>query len=155
MTRAGLTILAVAALLGVLTPHPALADGAFSLRVESSDRGWHHGHDHGWRHKGRWGHDYEWRRGHYDYPHYRAFPVYPPHITTYIAPPPIVYAPRPSTTIIMTAPALPADQASPTYIDESGQTCREYQSTIFVGDQQQQAYGTACLQPDGTWRVTQ
>lgn len=57
-------------------------------------------------------------------------------------------------TVVTPAPsALPADQTSPTYTDESGQTCREYQSTIMVGGRKQHAYGTACLQPDGTWRV--
>ncbi len=32
--------------------------------------------------------------------------------------------------------------------------CREYTRTIFVGGIQQQAYGTACLEPDGAWRVS-
>lgn len=35
----------------------------------------------------------------------------------------------------------------------TGQYCREYQQTINVGGQQQQAYGTACRQPDGSWKV--
>ncbi len=37
----------------------------------------------------------------------------------------------------------------------SGQYCREYQQTITVGGQTKQAYGTACRQPDGQWRVVQ
>jgi len=36
----------------------------------------------------------------------------------------------------------------------TGAFCREFQSTVVVGGQQQQAYGTACRQPDGTWRIT-
>ncbi len=40
-----------------------------------------------------------------------------------------------------------------TYQQESGIYCREYQQTIVVGGQTQQAYGTACKQPDGSWRV--
>lgn len=28
---------------------------------------------------------------------------------------------------------------------------REYQTTIFIDGQEQQAFGTACLMPDGTW----
>lgn len=28
---------------------------------------------------------------------------------------------------------------------------REYQSVVIIGGQEQEAYGTACLQPDGSW----
>ena len=35
----------------------------------------------------------------------------------------------------------------------SGAYCREYQQTIYVGGKQQSGYGTACQQPDGTWKV--
>ena len=35
----------------------------------------------------------------------------------------------------------------------SGQYCREFQQTITVGGQTEQAYGTACRQPDGSWRI--
>jgi hypothetical protein len=31
--------------------------------------------------------------------------------------------------------------------------CREFQSTIKIGNRAQPAYGTACQQPDGTWKV--
>ena len=31
--------------------------------------------------------------------------------------------------------------------------CREYRETITVGDEQQQGFGTACRQPDGSWRT--
>lgn len=37
----------------------------------------------------------------------------------------------------------------------SGAYCREYQQTIYVGGKQQSGYGTACQQPDGTWKVVQ
>src|SRR5205807_8441310 len=39
-----------------------------------------------------------------------------------------------------------------TYV-QNGQTCRQYQGQIYVGGVAQQGAGTACLQPDGTWRV--
>ena len=39
--------------------------------------------------------------------------------------------------------------------DQSGNYCREYQTTVTVGGQVQQAYGTACRQPDGSWKVIQ
>jgi len=37
--------------------------------------------------------------------------------------------------------------------NQSGSYCREFQETIIVGGQQKQAYGTACQQPDGTWKI--
>jgi len=40
-----------------------------------------------------------------------------------------------------------------TYQLANGQYCREYRQTIVVGGQQNQAYGTACRQPDGTWQI--
>ncbi len=40
-----------------------------------------------------------------------------------------------------------------TYQTAQGQYCREYTQTIYVGGQQQQAYGTACRQPDGSWMI--
>lgn len=35
----------------------------------------------------------------------------------------------------------------------SGQFCREFRHTIMVGPQKKQGVGTACLNPDGTWRI--
>ena len=35
----------------------------------------------------------------------------------------------------------------------SGRYCREYQQTIYVGGKQENAYGTACQQPDGSWEI--
>lgn len=40
-----------------------------------------------------------------------------------------------------------------TYQNNSGRYCREYQSTVIVGGEEQQSYGTACRQPDGDWEV--
>ena len=40
-----------------------------------------------------------------------------------------------------------------TYQDASGAYCREFQQTITVGGNTEQAYGTACRQPDGTWKI--
>ena len=34
-----------------------------------------------------------------------------------------------------------------------GTYCREYQQTIVVGGQSERAFGTACRQPDGSWRL--
>ncbi len=40
-----------------------------------------------------------------------------------------------------------------TYRTESGRYCREYQQTVVIGGEEQQAYGTACRQSDGTWKI--
>ncbi|WP_305044076.1 RT0821/Lpp0805 family surface protein [Geoalkalibacter sp.] len=40
-----------------------------------------------------------------------------------------------------------------TYQTAQGQNCREYVQTVNIGGQPQQAYGTACRQPDGTWLI--
>lgn len=31
--------------------------------------------------------------------------------------------------------------------------CREFQKTVTIGNKTEQAYGTACMQPDGAWEV--
>jgi surface antigen len=36
---------------------------------------------------------------------------------------------------------------------QGGSYCREYQQTIRVGGETQKAYGTACRQPDGSWKI--
>ena len=58
------------------------------------------------------------------------------------APPPVSYPPQVS---------YPAPQ--PVY--DSHGSClqeREYQTKVIIGGRQVDAYGTACLQPDGSWR---
>jgi surface antigen len=40
-----------------------------------------------------------------------------------------------------------------TYQTETGQYCREYQQEIIVGNEKHESYGTACRQPDGTWKI--
>ncbi len=37
----------------------------------------------------------------------------------------------------------------------TGEYCREYQTTVNVGGKTESAYGTACRQPDGSWRIVQ
>jgi len=36
-----------------------------------------------------------------------------------------------------------------------GQYCREFQQTVVVGGRSEQAYGVACRQPDGAWRIVE
>ena len=35
----------------------------------------------------------------------------------------------------------------------TGRYCREFQQTVTVGGQTQQAFGRACRQPDGNWQI--
>jgi|GEM_PF-3469967 len=37
--------------------------------------------------------------------------------------------------------------------DLNGHVCREFQQTITVGGDTEEAYGTACLTGDGTWKI--
>jgi surface antigen len=37
--------------------------------------------------------------------------------------------------------------------ETNGTVCREYQQTVTVGGQTQEGFGTACRQPDGSWRI--
>jgi surface antigen len=39
-----------------------------------------------------------------------------------------------------------------TYQSE-GTYCREFQSDVIIGGKTEKAYGTACRQPDGSWKV--
>lgn len=40
-----------------------------------------------------------------------------------------------------------------TFKNAAGRYCREYQTTIIIDGQRQQAYGTACRQNDGFWQI--
>ena len=39
--------------------------------------------------------------------------------------------------------------------DTAGSYCREFQQTVVIGGRQQQAFGKACQQPDGSWKIVQ
>jgi surface antigen len=40
-----------------------------------------------------------------------------------------------------------------TWQTASGQYCREYRTTASIGGESQSTWGTACRQPDGSWRL--
>ncbi len=40
-----------------------------------------------------------------------------------------------------------------TYKSKTGDYCREYQQTVWIGGNEQQAYGTACRNADGSWKI--
>ena len=74
-----------------------------------------------------------------------APPLYVPPRAYYYPPPPVVYAPPP--------PGLSATPAGPVYLGPSGAYCREFQTSALIGGRMEPMYGTACQQPDGSWRV--
>jgi hypothetical protein len=65
----------------------------------------------------------------------------------YYPPPPVVYAPPP----VVYAPS--AQAPAPVAPVVSQEQCREYQAPAVVGGEPGNTYGTACLQPDGSWRI--
>jgi surface antigen len=42
-----------------------------------------------------------------------------------------------------------------TYQVADGAYCREYQQVVTIGGQPERSYGTACRQPDGSWKIVQ
>ena len=43
---------------------------------------------------------------------------------------------------------------TPTRTYQSGNGyCREFQNTVTIDGKKENAYGTACRQPDGSWKV--
>lgn len=40
-----------------------------------------------------------------------------------------------------------------TYQSANSENCREYQTVVTVNGKQEKAYGNACRQPDGSWKV--
>ncbi|HEX5362802.1 MAG TPA: RT0821/Lpp0805 family surface protein [Gallionella sp.] len=40
-----------------------------------------------------------------------------------------------------------------TFKSADGENCREYQTTVTVSGKKEKAYGTACRQPDGSWKI--
>ncbi|WP_025772226.1 RT0821/Lpp0805 family surface protein [Thioalkalivibrio sp. HK1] len=39
--------------------------------------------------------------------------------------------------------------------DNRGMTCREYNHTVTIGNREEQAYGTACRDSNGDWKIVQ
>lgn len=42
----------------------------------------------------------------------------------------------------------------PAYTNKTDEYCREYQQTVTVGGKTETAYGSACRQADGTWKIS-
>ena len=41
----------------------------------------------------------------------------------------------------------------PSFTNTDGQYCREYQQSVTIAGKPETAYGTACRQPDGSWKI--
>jgi len=41
----------------------------------------------------------------------------------------------------------------PAFKNNNGRYCREFQQTVTIGGRTAEAYGTACRQPDGSWKI--
>ncbi|MFZ0693088.1 MAG: hypothetical protein WAN51_02880 [Alphaproteobacteria bacterium] len=91
-------------------------------------------------------------RPHFFYPFFGPPVVVGPPPVYYAQPPGAVYAP-PASAYVTSGQAISATPVSPPYQASNGLTCREYQSTVVVEGRAQNSYGTACLQPDGSWRI--
>ncbi len=134
-----MAILVVAVVIGGL-PAPAHADTSFSFSINDGHRHPHHPR-----------HPSVWHGPPHAHPFHRAY--YAPH---WYAPPPrrVVY----QATVVqpvryVSEPSLLADPVSPSFYNGQGQLCREYQAMTQIGFYKEMAYGTACLQPDGAWRI--
>lgn len=91
--------------------------------------------------------------GYYHHPYYGPR-YYGPRVV-FVEPPPVVYGAPPLVVYVQPAPNAPLDAtpASAPYRTSDGQYCREYQAQVMVNGAPQASYGTACQQPDGSWRV--
>lgn len=66
-------------------------------------------------------------------------------------PPVIIVQEEPTLGAEELPPLPPGPQYGRLYVDERQLYCREYQTTAKIEGRQQRLYGTACLQPDGSW----
>lgn len=79
---------------------------------------------------------YAMARPYYGYPTYQTYDPYAfGNIYTYTSP------------TVYVQPGYAPQQ----YVPQ--QYCREYTQQVIVGGYVQQSYGTACMQPDGSWRI--
>jgi len=69
--------------------------------------------------------------------------------STLIPSPPVTYVLPPVVQTQTAAQPLPATAASEPFRDSSGRTCRAFETTANGSP----IKGTACLQPDGSWRT--
>lgn len=83
---------------------------------------------------------------------YVAPPAPPPARVVYVQPEPEVVEYRPMPTGVITQGYVGGDTGGRS---SSSGYCREYTQQVRIGNRVQESYGTACLQPDGSWQMTQ
>lgn len=129
----------VALMLAAFGPSAGEARAEVSIHL-----GYGYGNPYGhYRHRG-YGYPYGYR---YGYGHSYGYPSYRPSYT-YVRP---YYADQEyARSRSAPPPAAPAAAAQPPF-DTS--FCREYTRQIVIDGEEQTAYGTACRQSDGTWRI--
>ena len=85
----------------------------------------------------------------YDYEYVYPPPAHAP-APRVIYPPPKVYYAQPTITYVQ--PVVPTPQVTATPTAPNCLSVREYQSEIVIGNKTVEAYGFACLKPDGSWQ---
>lgn len=80
------------------------------------------------------------------YDHYYRHSYRPPNV--YLPPPAVVYEPPPEVVYVQPFPGSPRAVER---VDRS--YCREYTSSATIAGKKQPTFGTACRQPDGSWRI--
>jgi hypothetical protein len=67
--------------------------------------------------------------------------------------PPSAAVPPPPPSAAPSPPPRPLGTVSPIHGGALRPECREFRQTITISGQPVQAYGTACRQPDGIWKI--
>jgi hypothetical protein len=158
---------AVAALMLTQASTAALADGRGH---RGDDRHWDRGHHGGHHWKGHKQRHRDYRRGHHDrviiVPSHRYYgpPRHYRHDRYYRAPSlGGIYLYFDLSALLDAPVGAPVrwreNDTAGTLVttaeryDTAGRYCREYQRSVVVAGREQQAWGTACLQPDGDWQI--
>lgn len=138
LTGSFAAVLLGVAFLGAGPVETAQADSYISFGFGTS---FGHGHRHHRYGHYRYGHRH-YRYRHYKHRHYGHHHHRHSHVTY--------------TKVIPAAPARQEKTAKAAAAEDPRQAClmiREYQTKITVGGKEVDAYGDACLQPDGSWRL--
>lgn len=142
LVRKSAAVLALGLLVGVMgmsAPAPAHAEGYFSISVGNGPA--YYGHHDGWRREHR--ERERWEHRHWDRPYYG--PHYSHSRIVYVAPYTSGF------NDVYEVPNVAQQQI--TYNAPAPEPyCREYQSDVRVGNRIEHGYGTACQQPDGSWK---
>jgi hypothetical protein len=123
------------------------------LPLESAfaDRGGRDRHDRKWdRHDRHYNHHHNRPRTVVSF-NYSYGPYYRPYHHSYYRPTRVVYAPQP--VYVQPQVVYINDSNSRAVSSNDGRYCREYQTISKVGGASRQTYGTACMQPDGSWEI--